>query len=773
MITFVLLALNLFSLPTSAAPAPQDVSVAAAATSWYLPNMKHQGKPAFGNNAGDYNTFRNVKDFGAVGNGVADDTDAINRAIAAGNRCGYKCDSQTTTPAIIYFPPGTYAVSRPITPFYYTQLIGDAQELPVIKATANFEGMAVIDADPYDNTGTNWWVNQNNFFRQVRNFVIDITAQPQGVGAGIHWQVAQATSLQNIIFNMRKGGGEANQQKGIFMDNGSGGFMTDLVFNGGGFGAFFGNQQFNTRNLTFNDCRIAMFMNWNWAWTFHGVTINNADIGLDMANGGSNSQTVGSVLMIDSVIRNSRVGINTAYVPSNPNANGTLILDNVDFAGTNVAVQGANRNQILGGNTKIASWVQGKAGTANNLRAVQAAQTAVNKPAGLLDGTGKVFTRSKPQYQGVPASQFLSVKDNGAKGDGRTDDTAAIQAIFTKAASENKIVFFDHGAYLITNTVQVPANIKITGEIWPLILAGGNSNFKNQNSPKPVFRVGNPGDKGAVEISDLMFETAGPQPGAILIEWNVEASSSGAAGMWDVHARVGGSAGTDLQMAQCAKAPQANSGARPQCMGAYMLMHIKPTAALYLENTWFWVADHDLEPEARNGQIDVFNGRGVLIESTKPVWMWGTASEHSVLYNYQLRNAANVFMAQIQTETPYFQGNPDAKTPFTVNAGLGDPDFTKCTSGRCARAWGFRAIGSKDILVYGAGLYSFFDNYTQQCVDQNNCQDHMVSLENSSVQFFGLSTKASVNMITVNGQSAALDRDHRSTFCGTIAKFSS
>lgn len=44
---------------------------------------------------------------------------------------------------------------------------------------------------------------------------------PPTAGAGIHWQVAQATSLQNLVFNMVKGGSN-NKQQGIFMDNGSG-----------------------------------------------------------------------------------------------------------------------------------------------------------------------------------------------------------------------------------------------------------------------------------------------------------------------------------------------------------------------------------------------------------------------------------------------------------------------------------------------------------------------------------------------------------------------
>jgi hypothetical protein len=36
---------------------------------------------------------------------------------------------------------------------------------------------------------------------------------PVGAGTGIHWQVAQATSLQNIVFNMRSDGGTANAQQ--------------------------------------------------------------------------------------------------------------------------------------------------------------------------------------------------------------------------------------------------------------------------------------------------------------------------------------------------------------------------------------------------------------------------------------------------------------------------------------------------------------------------------------------------------------------------------
>lgn len=769
-ITFFL-AFRLFDVPVLAIPAPQAEQAPAAGTYW-LADIERLGAPAYGD-AG-YQVFRNVKDFGAAGDGAQDDTEAINAAITLGNRCGQGCDSSTVTPALVYFPPGTYRVTRPIIPYYYTQLIGDAVNRPILKADAAFEGIAVIDANPYDNQGNNWFTNQNNFFRQVRNFVIDVTAQPLDRGTGIHWQVAQATSLQNIEFNMREDRSEANAQQGIFMENGSGGFMTDLVFNGGKYGAFIGNQQFTTRNFKFNNCNTAIFMNWNWAWSFHNLEINNCGIGIDMANGGA-SQTVGSVLVLDSKFSNTPIGVSTVYTPQSPHTNGTLILENVDLT-ENVPVAVSNQGTgatILAGNANIASWIQGRVyNGADGGNAVQADQTPITKPAALLDSAGKVATRSKPQFEDVPVSQFVSVKKNGAVGDGVTDDSDAIQAIFD-AAQPGQIVYFDHGAYVVTKTIKVPKNIKITGEIWPLIMAGGDSFFKDQNNPRPLFQVGEPGDVGEVEITELMFETKGPQPGAILMQWNVAGTTPGAAGLWDVHFRIGGSAGTELQSDKCSKTPEVATQPNPECFGAFMILHVTPEGSGYFENTWFWVADHELDLSDHN-QINIYNGRGVLIESSKGNWLWGTASEHSVLYNYQLTNAKNVYMSLIQTETAYFQGNPDAKVPYTVNPTFFDPDFDvicAAQEGPCARTLGVRIVDSSDVFFYGTGMYSFFENYTQECVAAQNCQTHMLSIENSQAHFFGLSTKAAINMVHLNGQSAAVDSDNRNNFCATIAGF--
>lgn len=152
---------------------------------------------------------------------MTDDTAAINAAISHGGRIGPSAGTTSTiTPAIVYFPPGTYIISSSIIDYYFTQLIGNPNELPILKASKSFPATWLIDGDQYQNTGNQGWGSTNVFFRQIRNLILDLTNVPADVAVtGIHWPTAQATSIQNVQILMSSASG--TQHQGVFIENGT------------------------------------------------------------------------------------------------------------------------------------------------------------------------------------------------------------------------------------------------------------------------------------------------------------------------------------------------------------------------------------------------------------------------------------------------------------------------------------------------------------------------------------------------------------------------
>ncbi|CAG2116886.1 unnamed protein product, partial [Medioppia subpectinata] len=688
------------------------------------------------------------------------------------DRCGIGCGSSTVAPAIVYFPPGKYLIAHPLLQFYFTQFIGDPINVPELIMAPNFDGdkvKALITSNEYVSGPGEIWTNQNNFYRQVRNFVIDLTQAPADKEAtAIHWQVAQATSITNVHVKMSTAAG--NKHQAIWMENGSGGYMSDLVFEGGNYGMWVGNQQFTSRNITIRNANTAIFMNWNWGWTFKGIKIENCKTGIEMTAGGEAAQGVGSLLLVDSEIKDTPIGVLTVNsATSKPAGAGTLVLDNVKLTNVQKAVAHPNGQTVLdGGNKVIASWGQGRFYDAQGQgKYQQGPLDAPQKPKVLLDAQGRFFERTKPLYLDVAMGDFISVKSEGAKGDGVTDDTAAITRALSKWAG-CKVIYFPAGDYVVTDTVLVPAGSRLIGEVWSVIMATGNK-FADANNPRPVFQVGKPGEKGIAEISEMLFSTEGSVPGAIMLQINLKESVQGGVGIWDTHFRIGGGKGTRLQSSNCAK----GGPMRPECQGAFVMLHVAETGSALVDNMWAWVADHDLDGPT---QVSLYNGRGVHIESKEgPVWLYGTSSEHSVFYQYNIANAKNVMMGMIQTETPYYQAYPAAPEPYKPLAKWNDPDYSHCEKGSvtCPMAWGLRIVNSEHVYVYGAGLYNFFQNYDQGCLTTEHCQDNMLSIEKSpkNVFIYNLNTKASDNMVTVDGQSKAKQADNRASFCSTIAGF--
>jgi glucan 1,3-beta-glucosidase len=392
--------------------------------------------------------------------------------------------------------------------------------------------------------------------------------------------------------------------------------MTDLTFNGGIVGASVGNQQFTMRNLVFNNCVTAISQLWSWGWVYQGISINNCQKGIDVSAGGSSGQTVGSITLIDSTITNTPIGIITAHTSSSsPATAGSLMIENVQLNNVPTAIQLTGGSTVLTGTTgsmTITGWGEGHEYIPNGPNQFEGPFVPNSRPSSLLSGS-KYYVQSKPQYGSLPVSSFQSVQSSGAAGNGVQDDTYALQQAINDATASGNVVFFDAGTYKVTSTLFIPAGARLVGEGYSVIMSSG-SYFNNMASPQPVVRVGNAGDSGQVQWSDMIVATQGTQAGAILIEWNL-ATSGTPSGMWDVHTRIGGFTGSDLQVAQCPTTPS-SSAVNTACIGAYMSMHITPSASgLYMENVWLWTADHDID-DPSNTQITIYNGRGLYIEST-------------------------------------------------------------------------------------------------------------------------------------------------------------
>ena len=72
--------------------------------------------------------FASVRDFGAVGDGTADDTDAINRALFQ----LYCRESNTQVRRTLYFPAGTYRISDTVVIPTYAKLVGEGANCTTI-----------------------------------------------------------------------------------------------------------------------------------------------------------------------------------------------------------------------------------------------------------------------------------------------------------------------------------------------------------------------------------------------------------------------------------------------------------------------------------------------------------------------------------------------------------------------------------------------------------------------------------------------------------------
>lgn len=300
-------------------------------------------------------------------------------------------------------------------------------------------------------------------------------------------------------------------------------------------------------------------------------------------HGGSTGQGAGSLSVLDSSFSYVPTPILIDAEAPNPN----LILENLEVENSQAIVQINGGSVLLAGYTDatyVKSWGMGGAyldETGTRQFITGDISPYPDASPSLLTPNGQWYTQSKPLYTGTSDSEVIVATQEGISNDMTGDQSSAINSML--AQNVGKIIFFPAGIYLVQDTVFVPMGSIIVGEGWSQIMATG-SKFADPTNPHVMVRVGNPGNRGLVQIQDMLFTVQGSTAGCVLMEWNIAESYQGSAAMWDSHFRVGGAAGSDLQYDQC------NSGPNSNCYASSLMLHLTNQSSGYFENIWLWVA---------------------------------------------------------------------------------------------------------------------------------------------------------------------------------------
>jgi glucan 1,3-beta-glucosidase len=630
-------------------------------------------------------SFRNVKDpqWGAKGDGITDDTAALINALTSGRNNG----CSVATPLAIYLPAGTYLITGTLPHYFNTELIGNGNPNPGCRSTIYLKNNTFANR-VYMIEGT---VGGNN--DHVSNFYHGIVNVDLVVGSGnpnvvaLHWAVAQATHLRNITANL----GSADSF--MFVENGGGGLMSDLTIIGGNRCIDLGSQQWTLRNIQCLDQKLIGFnLFWDWAFILQGVYVRSQTATCIVFTG-----TDGSLVLLDSVLQDCPVGVSVDYATDKTKLRGVLV-DRVTFNNVKMAVNntlpGAANQELF-----VQSWYQGY---------MYASGTVTGKPFGNLTPTRPnvpLPNRARPNV-GSDGTVPLNVLDYGAKGDGVTDDTAAIQA----AINAGNVVFLPFGFYVVSSTLTLHNNSVLLGENLSTFIAKANAPaFSNAAQPTPLILTPQ-GASTVVFLIDLIFTAGSDLPGLVMIDWQAGSNS----GVWDVHYRLYYTIAQNWVIH--------NSG-----------------AGGYFENVWLWTADHAIDPQP-GGELNVTNPNGLLIENNAPgaVYLIGTASEHAWNYQYNLSGASDVYIVMAQTETNYNQ-YPQS-------------------------GWALTVSNSNNIYVYGTGFYawgaaSFNEGMQYSLIDVGATNDL------NSMYFYNINTYGA-NMIMTGYRNILNNTDD--WFCSNI-----
>ncbi len=568
--------------------------------------------------------------FGAVADGKADDTAAIQAAIDK--------VQATAGQGVVFVAEGRYRVSQTIHLWTGIRLIGWGAHRPVFVLGANTPGYQ----EGHEFLGTGRYMlqfasrrpaagqpvvdaNEFTFYSGISNLDFEIGAgNPAAIAVRFH--VAQHSFLQHMRFQVGDG-------RAALEDVGNG--AIDLQIEGGEYGIVSVRTspawQFLLMDSSFTGQRRAAIHTQEVGMTLLRVKIARTPVAVEITPGMA-EQLYGRDLQLEDI------GQSAVVLGDARKAHHQVTLDNV-----------ACKN--------VPQLVRGEAGSGGEFDVKGSAHAYVEEhltigleigPDGRergvavrhreRAGAGKALVSDIPALP--PMSEWANVRTLGAKGDG-ADDTAALQA----AIDGHKVLYFPTGTYRVTNTLALKPDSVLIGfnpVSTQITVTDEPSNFTGDGDAVPIVESAK---GGAAIVTGIGITTTTMAHRAAGLVWRAGPKSM----VEDVN----------LARAFGRRPPMMNgNGARPT--------QPPPNASAGEEAQYpsLWVKD---------GGGGIFRGiwtsntlarAGLLVENTTtPSVVYQMSCEHHMHHELQFHHASNWTVYALQTE----EENPAGADSFSVD----------------------------------------------------------------------------------------------------------
>ncbi len=482
-----------------------------------------------------------------VGDGRADDTDAVQRAIdSARDKTGH---------GVVFLPSGRYRLSRSILVPPGVRIFGVGATRPVFVLGAKTPGFQKGVGTMIVFTGGDQYAvgkipvpvptavgakdevrdaNSGTFYSALSNVDIEIGAG-NPAAAGVRFRMAQHAFLSHMDFRL------GSAFAGVYQ---AGNVMEDVHFHGGRYGIVTEKTspawQFTLMDSTFEGQRDAAIREHEVDLTLVNVAMRNVPVGIEIDRGYSDSLWGKNVRFENvskaAVVISAEDSVFTQVGFDNAVASNTPVFARFRDSGKTVAGKGRDY--------RVASFTYGL--TLPGQGQIGAYETRAEITA-LPAAPGAVAPAIRPL---PPVAAWTNVKTLGVKGDGETDDTAALQA----AIDSHRVLYLPIGFYKITDTLRLKPDTQLIGlhpALTQLVLPDSNPRHAGVGAVAPMIETPRGGDNLLAGIG-LFTGRVNPRASALL--WR----SGEASQVTDV--KIMGGGGTPTMDGKSLGAAQARSG---------------------------------------------------------------------------------------------------------------------------------------------------------------------------------------------------------------------